>query len=73
MRKLTPPPYCGCPLMNPGCVANMDTQLGWDQLEHRGAKHRIAMFYKIIDNLASIPVHHQLKVHDSSTRGSAFN
>ena len=57
--------------MNPGCVANMVTQLGWDLLEHRRAKRRITMFYKIINNLANIPVHHQLKVHDSSTRGSA--
>ena len=39
-------------------------------LEHGRAKHRITMFYKIINNLANIPVHHQLKVHDSSTRGS---
>ena len=57
--------------MNPGCVSNMVTQLGWDLLEHRRAKHRITMFYKIINNLANIPGHHQLKVHDSSTRDSA--
>ena len=57
--------------VKPGCVTNMVTQLGWDLLEHRRAKHRIAMFYKIINNLADIPVHHQLKVSDSSTRGSA--
>ena len=57
--------------MNPGCVTNMVTQPGWDLLEHRRAKHRIIMFYKIINNLANIPVNHQLKVHDSSTRGSA--
>ena len=31
------------------------------------------MLYKIINNLANIPVHHQLKVHDKSTRGSAFH
>ena len=40
-------------------------------LEHRRAKHRITMFYKIINNLANIPVHHRLKEHDSSTHGSA--
>ena len=40
-------------------------------LEHRRAKHRITMFYKIINNLVNIPVHHQLNVHDSSTRGTA--
>ena len=57
--------------MNPGCVTNMVTQLGWDLLEHRRAKHRIAMFHKIINNLANIPVHHQLKVHGSSTHVSA--
>ena len=57
--------------VNPGCVTNMVTQLGWNLLEHRRAKHRISMFYKISNNLASIPVHHQLKVHDSSTRVSA--
>ena len=53
--------------LNPGCVTNMVTQLGWDLLEHRRAKHRITMFYKIIN----FPVHHQLKVHDSSTCCSA--
>ena len=52
--------------MNPGCVTNMVTHIGWDLLEHR-----ITMFYKIINNLANIPVHHQLKVHNSSTRYSA--
>ena len=57
--------------MNPGCATYIFTQLCWDLLEHRRAKHRITMFYKIINNLAIIPVHHQLKVHDSSTRGSA--
>ena len=56
--------------MNPGCVSNMVTQLGWDLLEHRRAKHRVTMFYKIINNLANIPVYHQLKVHDSSTGGT---
>ena len=40
--------------MNPGCVTNMVTQLGWDLLEHRRAKHRTAMLYKIITNLANI-------------------
>ena len=57
--------------MNPGCVTNTVTELGWDLIEHRRAKHRIIMFYKIINNLADILVHHQLKVHDNSTRGSA--
>ena len=57
--------------MNPGCVTNMVTQLGYDLLEHTRAKHRITMLNKIINNLANIPAHHQLKVHDSSTRDSA--
>ena len=57
--------------MNPGCVSNMVNQLGWDLLEHRIANHRITMFYKTINNLANIPVHHQLKVHNGSIRGSA--
>ena len=57
--------------MNPGCVANMVTLLGWDLLEHRRANHRITMFYQIINNLVSIPVHQQLKIRDSSTCGSA--
>ena len=57
--------------MNHGCVKNIVTQLGWDLLEHRRAKHRITMFYKTINNLANIPVHHQLNIHDSSTCGSA--
>ena len=29
------------------------------------------MLYEIINNLANIPVYHQLKVHDSRTRDSA--
>ena len=57
--------------MNPGCVTNMVTHLGWDQLEHRRAKHRITMIYNIIKNLSNIPVHYQLKVHNSSKYGSA--
>ena len=56
--------------LNPGCATNMVTQLDWDLLEHRIAKHRITMFHNIINNLVNIPVQHQLKVHDSSTRSS---
>ena len=52
-------------------VTNMVTQLGWDLLEHRRAKHRITVFYKIINNLANICMQHQLKVHDSSAHGTA--
>ena len=57
--------------MNPECVTDMVIQLGWDPLEHRRAKLSIAMFCQIANNLVSIPVHHQLKVHCCSTRGSA--
>ena len=56
---------------NPWCATNMVAQLGWDLLEHRRAKHRITMFHEIILNHANIPVHHQLKEHDSSTCSSA--
>ena len=49
--------------MNPECVTNMVTQLGWDQLEH---KLGLGCFIKL-----STILHHQLKVHNSSTRGSA--
>ena len=31
---------------------------GWDLLDHRRAKHRIDLFYKIINDVVSIPVHH---------------
>ena len=34
--------------MKLGRVANMVTQLGWDLLEHRRAKHRITMLHKIL-------------------------
>ena len=51
-------------------VTNMVTQLGWNILEHKKAKHKITMFHKIINNLANIFWHHQLEVCDSSTRGS---
>ena len=57
--------------MNPGCATNMVTQLDWKLLKHRRGKHRITTFYKIINNPANIPVHHQLKVHNDSTHGSA--
>ena len=57
--------------MNPGCVTNMDTQPGWDLLEHRMAKHRIAMFHEIINILSNIPAHHHPRVLDRSKRGSA--
>ena len=54
-----------------GCVTNMVTKLGWDLLEHRRANYMITMHNKIINNLANIPVRHQLQIHDSSTRSSA--
>ena len=52
------------------CFTNMVTQFGWDLLEHRIAEQRIIMLHKIVYNLVNIPVHHRLKVYDSSTRGS---
>ena len=54
----------------PGCVTNMVTQLGWDLLQHRRAKHTMAVLDKIINNFANIPVHQHLKVHDRRTHGS---
>ena len=51
--------------MNPGCVANMVTELGLDLLEHGIVTHKTAMFYEITNN--DIPVHHSLKVVDGCT------
>ena len=41
---------------NRGCVSNMVTQLVWDLLEHRRIRHRITMFYKILNNIVDIAV-----------------
>ena len=58
---------------DPGCVTNMLGDLGWEPLQHRRARNRIIMFYKIINNVVEVPVHHLLQVQNTRTRGSAAN
>lgn len=35
----------------PVCVTNMLDQLGWEPLQHRRARNRVVMFYKIINHI----------------------
>ncbi|CAG2232231.1 unnamed protein product [Mytilus edulis] len=51
----------------------MTQQLGWEPLEHRRARSRVIMFYKIINHIVEVPVHHLLSHHDTRTRGSMSN
>ncbi|CAG2187545.1 unnamed protein product [Mytilus edulis] len=59
--------------MEPNCVTKMTQQLGWEPLEHRRARSRVIMFYKIINYIVEVPVHHLLSHHDTRTRGSVSN
>ena len=57
----------------PGCVTKMTQLLGWEPLEHRRARNRVIMFYKIINHIVEVPVHHLLSHHNTRTRGSVSN
>ena len=56
---------------DPGCVTSMLDQLAWEPLQHRRARNKIIMFYKITNYLVEIPVHHLIQYTTSSTRGSS--
>ena len=58
---------------NPGCVSSMIQQLGWETLEHRRARNRAIMFYKIVNKIVVVPVHHLLVVQNTRTRASSAN
>ncbi|VDI84140.1 Hypothetical predicted protein [Mytilus galloprovincialis] len=59
--------------MEPNCVTKMTQQLGREPLEHRRARDRVNMFYKIISYIVEVPVHHLLILHNTRTRGSMSN
>ena len=50
-------------------VTSMLTQLNWQSLEERRTNVIIIMFYKVINNLASINFSHDLQPVMSSTQG----
>ena len=58
---------------DPGCVTSMLKHLEWEPLEHRRARNRAIMFYKIINNIVEVPIHHLLIYTSSRTRGSTAN
>lgn len=60
-------------LREPGSVTTMLHQLGWEPLEHRRARNRVIMFYKIYHHIVEVLVHHLLHVTNSRTRGSMAN
>ena len=58
---------------DPGCVTIMLHRLEWEPLQHRRARTRAIMFYKIVNNIVEVPVHHPLIYNTSRTRGSTTN
>jgi hypothetical protein len=56
---------------DPGCVTSMLDQLAWEPLQHRRARNKIIIFYKITNYLVEIPVHHLIQYTTSNTRGSS--
>ncbi|KAK3087936.1 hypothetical protein FSP39_012625 [Pinctada imbricata] len=57
----------------PGCVTSMLQHLAWDTLEERRARNRAVMFYKIMNNLVEIPLHHYIHVSNTRTRSAVAN
>ena len=55
---------------DPGCVTSMLQQLVWEPLQHRRARNRAIMFYRIVNNIVEVPVHHLLIYNTSRTRCS---
>lgn len=57
-------------IREPRSVTTMLHQLGFEPLEHRRARNRVIMFYKIYHHVVEVSVHHLLHVINSRTRGS---
>ncbi len=53
---------------NTSSVTNMLSDLGWETLEHRRAKLRLCMIYKITHSLVAIPLDPYLKPAQTRTR-----
>ena len=58
---------------DPGCVTNMLNKLQWEPLQHRRAKSKVTMLYKIIHHEVEIPIHHLLVTNTRVTRGTQAN
>ena len=58
---------------DPGCVTSMLHQLAWEPLQHRRARNKVIVLYKITNYLVEVPVHHLIQYTTSSTRGSSAN
>ena len=58
---------------DPGCVTSMLHQLEWEPLQHRRARNRVIMLYKITNYLVEVPVHHLIHYTTNRTRGSSAN
>lgn len=58
---------------DPGSMSSMLHQLGWEPLEHRRARNRTIMLYKILHHIVEVPVLHLLHTNTSRTRGSTAN
>ena len=43
---------------DPWCMTSMLHQLEWEPLQHRRARNRVIMLYKITNYLVEVPVHH---------------
>jgi hypothetical protein len=53
----------------PASVSAIVTQLGWQTLEERRKKAKVALCYKIIHSLVDIPMHPHLVLNTRNTRG----
>ena len=58
---------------DPGCVTNMLNKLQWEPLQHRRAKSKVIMLYKIIHQEVEIPIQHLLVTNTRVTRGTQAN
>ncbi|KAK3087597.1 hypothetical protein FSP39_008091 [Pinctada imbricata] len=58
---------------DPGCVTAMIDHLGWEPLQHRRARNKVIMFYKIYHHIVEVPVHHLFHNTREGTRASTAN
>jgi hypothetical protein len=58
---------------DPECVTNMLNRLALEPLQHRRARNKVIMLYKITNYLVEVPVHHLIQYTTNNTRGSSSN
>ncbi|KAK3100180.1 hypothetical protein FSP39_015843 [Pinctada imbricata] len=51
----------------------MIDHLGWEPLQHRRARNKVIMFYKIYHHIVEVPVHHLFHNTREGTRASTAN